>query len=309
MKKIEKISRRWLRISLSKKKHFPVMCKEVVEYLDLKNKEWIVDCTLGLGSHSYHILKNSQARIIGIDKDKEALVLAKERLAEFENRVFLFYEDFKNLDKILKTLGLEKIDGAVFDLGASLYQFSSFERGFSFLREGPLDMRMDRESMPISAYDLVNNLSEKELDYIFKEYGQEKAHRRIARYIVEERKLYPIATTLRLAEIVVRASKAKSLRIHPATRVFQALRIVVNRELDSLRETLKKVVNYLSEGGRICVISFHSLEDKIVKDVFKVFHLEGILRKITTQALKPSSWELKLNPSSRSAKLRVAEKI
>lgn len=308
MRRIEKISKRWLRISLTKREHFPVMCQEVVEFLNVKNKEWIVDCTLGLGSHAYNILKNSKAKVIGIDKDKEALALAEERLSEFGDRVFLFQEDFKNIDKVLKELGLERVDGALFDLGVSLYQFSSFERGFSFLREGPLDMRLDRENTTISAYDLVNNLSEKELAYIFKEYGQEKAYRKIAHWIVEERKDYPIATTLRLAEIVARVCPRNDFRIHPATRVFQALRIAVNRELDVLSEGLRKVVNFLSRGARICVISFHSLEDRIVKDTFNVLSSEGILRKVISKNLKPSSWELKLNPSSRSARLRVAQK-
>jgi len=309
MRRIERISKRWLRIFLKGKEHLPVMCKEIVEYLDLEKKDWIADCTLGLGSHSYAILKNSQVKVIGIDKDSETLALAKERLSEFEDRVYYFSEDFKNIDKILEILGLEKIDGAVFDLGASLYQFSSFERGFSFLREGPLDMRIDRETTPISAYDLVNNLSEKELDYIFKEYGQEKFHRKIAHSIVEERKGYPIATTLRLAEIVVRACKGKNFRIHPATRVFQALRIVVNQELDSLTFGLNKAISYLSKGARICVVTFHSLEDRIVKETFKISQTKRVLKLITAQPLRPSSWERKINPSCRSAKLRVAERL
>jgi len=310
MRRIEKISKRWQRTSLTDKEHLPVMCREVIEYLRPQDKKWIVDCTVGLGGHAQGILENMppEARLVGIDKDGESLALARERLKRFEDRLHLFCGDFKNIDTILESLDLRKIDGALFDLGSSMYQLSSFERGFSFFREGPLDMRMDRNSL-ISAYDLVNNLSEKELDYIFKEYGQERQHRRIAHYIVEERKHYPIATTMRLAQIIARVLGSKELRIHPATRIFQALRIAVNQEFESLKAGLEKTIGYLSKGSRICVISFHSVEDRIVKETFRQHQATGRFRKVISRPLQPSGWEVKLNPRARSAKLRVIERI
>ena len=310
MKKIERISKRWQKISLIDKQHLPVMQKEIVEYIKPQDKELLVDCTVGLGGHALQILKNaaSGARLVGVDKDEESLSLARERLKEFEGRFDLVYGDFKDIDNILLSLGLHEVDGAIFDLGSSMYQLSSFERGFSFLREGPLDMRMDRNNF-ISAYDLVNHLSEKELDYIFKEYGQEPRHRKIAHYIVEERRGYPIATTMRLAEIIARVIGPSEFRIHPATRIFQALRIAVNQEFESLKMSLEKIANYLSKNARICVISFHSIEDRIVKDAFKKLESGGAFKILTSRPLRPSSWELKLNPRARSSKLRVIERV
>lgn len=287
------------------------MCKEIVEYLKPSERKCIVDCTLGLGAHAQELLKHisPQGRLIGIDKDEESLTLARERLKEFEDKTHFFHSDFRNVDKVLDSLGLESVDAALFDLGSSFYQLSAFGRGFSFLREGPLDMRMDR-SIFISAYDLINNLSEKELDYIFKRYGQERWHRKIAHCIVEERKHYPIATTLKLAEIVAKALEGRSeSRIHPATRIFQALRIVVNQEFESLGIGLEKIAKFLSPGGRICVISFHSLEDKIVKEAFKRLKANGRFKVLTSKPVRPSSWEIKLNSKARSSRLRVAEKI
>ena len=288
----------------------PVMQTEVLEYLKPQGKKVLVDCTVGLGGHALQILKNtsSETRLLGIDKDEEALTLAGERLREFEGRVDLVYGDFKDIDKILLSLGLQEIGGAVFDLGSSMYQLSSFERGFSFLREGPLDMRMDRNNF-ISAYDLVNHLSEKELDYIFREYGQEPRHRKIAHFIVEERRDYPIATTMRLAEIIARVLGPGEFRIHPATRIFQALRIAVNQEFESLKVSLEKITNYLSKNSRICVISFHSIEDRIVKDTFKQLESGGEFKILTSRPLTPSIWELRLNPSARSSKLRAIERV
>jgi 16S rRNA (cytosine1402-N4)-methyltransferase len=286
------------------------MCKEVVDYIKPEDKRCIVDCTLGLGNHAQALLEKMppHSRLIGIDKDEESLKLAKERLESFKERVSFIHSDFRDIDAILTSLKIEKIDGALFDLGSSLYQLSSFGRGFSFLREGPLDMRMDRTSL-ISAYDLVNNLSEKELDYIFREYGHERWHRKIAHRIIEERRRYPIATTLRLAEIVEKAlAGRREFRIHPATRTFQALRIVVNQELESLRIGLEKITRFLSPKARVCVISFHSLEDKIVKETFKLLKRACDFELLTAKPLKPSSWELKVNPKARSARLRAIEK-
>lgn len=312
MRRIERISKKWQKISLSEKTHNPVMCKEIIEYLEPENKHLLADCTLGLGGHAEDLLSSmpEDAKLIGIDKDEESLSLARDRLKRFKGRFYPFHDDFKHIDNILSSLGADSLDGALFDLGTSMYQLSSFGRGFSFLREGPLDMRMDR-TVSISAYDLVNNLSEKELDYIFREYGQEHWHKKIARCIVEERKQYPIATTLHLADLVVRVlgNRRSNFGIHPATRIFQALRIAVNRELDSLRIALSKVMGLLSYGGRVCVISFHSLEDRIVKDTFKEFQNKGGYRIVTRKPVKASFGERKINPKSRSAKLRVIERI
>lgn len=286
------------------------MCKEIIEYLNPQNKKWIVDCTVGLGGHARELLKimPRSSKLIGLDKDEESLSLARDRLKDFQDRFYLFHDDFRNIDKVLDSLSLSKIDGVVFDLGTSFYQLGSSERGFSFLREGPLDMRMDR-NVHISAYDLINHLSEKELDYIFKIYGQERWHRRIAHCIVEERKHYPIATTMKLAEIITKAVEGRrEFRIHPATRIFQALRIIVNQEFESLRIGLEKSLNALSKGARICVISFQSLEDKIVKETFKKYQYQGGFKAITSRPIRPSGWEAKLNPRSRSARLRVMER-
>lgn len=310
--KIEKISKRWQRISLTDTEHVPVMCKEIIEYLKPASKKWIVDCTIGLGGHALNILEHmpSDGKLIGIDKDEESLSMARERLKGFETRFNLFHADFSEIDSVLDEAGINSVDGALFDLGISMYQVSSYQRGFSFMREGPLDMRMNRNAF-ISAYDLVNNLSEKELDYIFREYGQERWHRRIAHRIVEERKFSPISTTSRLADVIAKAVRNRSHKFstHPATRAFQALRIAVNRELDSLRIGLEKVLNRLSKGARVCVLSFHSLEDKIVKETFKKFEVREGFCRVNSSVLKPSYLETKLNVRSRSAKLRVIERL
>lgn len=312
MKKIEKISKRWLRTSWSKRGHIPVMCKEVIEFLRPEDKRIIVDCTVGLGGHALEILKRmpSQGRLIGIDRDKESLALAREGLSLYSDRVLLFHADFKDVDVILKDSGIKYVDGFLLDLGVSMYQLGYSERGFSFLRDGPLDMRMDRSKI-ISAYDLVNKLSERELSYIFKEYGEERWHKRIAQTIVKERKVHPITTTLELSQLVERAisSKKNYFRIHPATRVFQALRIAVNQELESLEICLKKAGSFLAKQGRICVISFHSLEDRRVKRIFKDFSKKEGFHIVTSRPLRPSKWEVAFNPRASSAKLRVLEKI
>ncbi|MFH0827854.1 MAG: 16S rRNA (cytosine(1402)-N(4))-methyltransferase RsmH, partial [Candidatus Omnitrophota bacterium] len=204
------------------------------------------------------------------------------------------------------------IDGIVFDLGVSSFQLSDAGRGFSFQSDGPLDMRMDRNSY-ICAYDLVNNLNEEELAHLLKAFGQERWHNRIARILVQERLRHPITTTGELSRIVLSAIpprfKRFHYRIHPATRTFQAVRIAVNRELESLETAINKAIGLLNPGGRICVISFHSLEDRVVKFTFKKFALEGAIKIITAKPLTPKESEIKDNPRSRSAKFRVAEKI
>jgi 16S rRNA (cytosine1402-N4)-methyltransferase len=292
--------------------HYPVMYREVLELLDLEGKEVVVDCTVGIGSHALKILSHlkKDSIFIGIDKDGDSLEIAKARLKQFEGKYILVKEDFRNLDKVLNDLSIEKAEAFFFDLGVSGYQLSCPERGFSFLKEGPLDMRMDRSAF-LCAYDLVNNLSEQELCTIFEKFGQERFSRKIAHTLVRKRRKEPLSTTSQLKRIILEAVPRKSLkyRIHPATRVFQALRIAVNRELDSLTEGLNKAVRYLAKGGRIVVISFHSLEDRIVKSTFKNLASQGILRILTKKPLTPKEDELRENISSRSAKLRAAEKL
>ncbi len=292
--------------------HYPVMYKEIMHILEPSSKNIFVDCTIGVASHALKILEELPAysTFIGIDKDKESLGLAAERLKDIKDkRIVLVKEDFRNLDKILKDLKIEKVDAFFFDLGLSSFQLSSASRGFSFLKEGPLDMRMDKDSF-LCAYDLINNLSEKELCKIFQKFGEEHFSKRIAHYVVEKRKRHPIFTTTQLRDLIIEAiPKKRGFRIHPATRVFQALRIVVNRELDCLEEGLRKAINFLSLGGRIAVISFHSLEDRVVKHIFKEYASRKIVRILTPKPLRPSAQEVEENFSSRSAKLRAVEKV
>jgi len=294
-----------------KKFHYPVMYKEIIENLNFENKKIIIDCTIGIGSHAlkFFEIMNKNSFLIGIDKDEESLKIAQERLKNYIPRFKLFKEDFRNIDLILDSLNIEKADIFFFDLGLSSYQLSNTQRGFSFLREGPLDMRMDKNSF-LCAYDLINHLSEPELVMIFKKFGEEKFSKRIAHLVVKKRRYIPITTTTQLSSLVLEAVPKKTIRyrIHPATRIFQALRIVVNRELDSLEIGLKKAVERLSQGGRIGVIAFHSLEDRIVKHTFRDFALRGKLRIISKVPLVPSYGEVKENISSRSAKLRIAER-
>ena len=292
--------------------HNPVMLKEILKYLDPKAGETIIDCTIGLGGHSKEILKRISpgGRLIGIDRDSESLSLADKRLKKIGSSYRLIWDDFRNLDKVMSELELEEVDGMFFDLGVSSYQLENPERGFSIKFDGPLDMRMDRQSF-ISAYDLVNSLSEREISSILKAFGQEHWHNRIANILVRQRNKTPISSTRELTNIVLKAMpyKQRRSRIHPATRTFQAFRIAVNRELEALEITLEKSVSFLRAGGHLCVISFHSLEDRIVKNKFRQFAKEEILSILTKKPLIPQDEEIKINPRCRSAKLRVAQKL
>jgi 16S rRNA (cytosine1402-N4)-methyltransferase len=291
--------------------HYPVMCGDLLRLLELKKRKIIVDCTIGVGSHALKFLEASgkDAYLIGIDRDEDSLKIASQRLANFEGRFTLVKGDFYNIDNILKKINIKEVDIFLFDLGISTYQLDNPERGFSFLKEGPLDMRMDKNSF-LCAYDLVNNLSEKELANIFKKFGEERYAKKIAHFVVEARNKEPIATTTDLSRIVIEASSPYALhsKIHPATRIFQALRIAVNRELEVIPEGINKAVPFLSKHGRIAVISFHSLEDRLVKHIFRNYQAQGILKIITKKPLVPSAQELDQNRPSRSAKLRIAEK-
>ncbi len=295
-----------------RKLHYPVMYREVIEMLNLKGRKVIVDCTIGVGSHALRFFEHadSDALLVGIDKDEDSLRVASMRLKDYSSRLRLFKEDFRNLDCILDTLNIDRADIFFFDLGISTFQLSDANRGFSFSKDGPLDMRMDKNSF-VSAYDLVNYLSECELNAIFKKFGEEKFSRRIAHLLVEKRKIEPIYTTSQLKNVVLDAIPKRHFhfRIHPATRIFQALRIAVNRELESLEVGIRKAVERLSKGGRIGMITFHSLEDRITKHSFREFAAKDIVRLVTKKPIVPSHGEIRENASSRSAKFRVAEKI
>ncbi|HID55575.1 TPA: 16S rRNA (cytosine(1402)-N(4))-methyltransferase RsmH [Candidatus Poribacteria bacterium] len=287
--------------------HIPVLLDEVMCLLNPKDGGIYVDCTLGAGGHAERILQLSSpgGRLIGIDLDSEAISIARERLKRFGDRVSFVHANFADLDDILRSLGLEGVDGVLMDLGVSWIQLSDPKRGFSFRMEAPLDMRMDRRA-PLTAYEVVNTKSERELREIFRKYGEERWAGRIARRIVRCRERSPILTTKQLARIVESAVTRRG-RIHPATRVFQALRIYVNGELDNLERGLDSAIRWLKPGGRICVISFHSLEDRIVKWKFR--GMKAHLRIITPKPITPGGEEVKENPRSRSAKLRAAEAI
>ncbi|NPB08062.1 MAG: 16S rRNA (cytosine(1402)-N(4))-methyltransferase RsmH [Aquificae bacterium] len=290
--------------------HRPVLLKESVDLLTGNGGRVYVDCTLGLGGHAREILsRREDIFLIGIDRDEEALDLARENLKEYEGRFSLYKANFADIDLVLREEGLEAVDGFLFDLGVSMYQLKS-RRGFSFQVDAPLDMRMDRDQS-LTAYRVVNEYSEKKLSEIIRKYGEERFARKIAREIVKRRKEKPIETTSELAEIVASAvpPSYRYGRIHPATRTFQAIRIEVNKELENLEKALGKTPSLLNPGGRLVVISFHSLEDRIVKRFMKEKEREGVFRILTKKPITPSEEEVRENPASRSARLRAAEKV
>jgi len=288
------------------------MLSEVMSYLNIKSGSVVVDCTLGAGGHSEQILKklSPDGRLIGIDADADALEKTKNKLKEFGSSFTPVHDNFVNIDRILKKEGVKQADAIIMDLGISSDQLESEERGFSIKREGRLDMRMNRDS-GLTAYDIVNRYSERDLSEMIKEYGEERLHNRVARYIAEARSKRPIETTTELASIVRRAAgfSYRKSKIDPATRTFQAIRIEVNNELGALEEGLKSAIFWLKGGGRIVVISFHSLEDRIVKNLFKGYSQLKILKIVTKKPVRPSPDETASNPRSRSAKLRAAERI
>jgi len=299
---------------------------EALEFLNIQPDGFYVDCTTGLGGHSKAIaarLKGS-GRLIAIDRDEDSLAQARSRLEPFAGRVHFFRENFKNLPLILAHLGIRKIDGCLIDLGVSRYQLTSQNRGFSFREDGPLDMRMDR-SQATTAEELVNQLSETELADLFHRFGEEPQARRIAAKIVEYRQARRIRTTAELAQLVADIKgRLRGRRTHPATQVFQALRIEVNQELEHLGRFLEQVISLLKIGGRLVVISFHSLEDRIVKQTFRLSAGVCIcfrpvdrctcprIKKVailTKKPVTPSPQESAANPSARSSKLRSVERL
>lgn len=286
--------------------HVPVLVKEILEYFEHIGGVFL-DCTVGLGGHAEAILNNnSQSFVVGLDVDEEALDIARRRLEHFirEGRLKLLKSSYVDARKVLNQLSLDTVDAILMDLGVSSMQLEKAERGFSFNRDGPLDMRMDK-GQTVTAYEVVNFWDEETLSRIIFEYGEEKRYsRRIARYIVQNR---PIKTTKQLVEVLARAIPNKyDRKRHFATKVFQAIRIAVNSELDNLKRFLPHVSELLQPGGRIGIISFHSLEDRIVKEFFKS---ETRLKQLTKKPITPKEFEIELNPRSRSAKLRVAERV
>ena len=290
--------------------HEPILTAEVVRYLAADRGGLFVDCTVGLGGHTRALLDAGASRVIGLDRDTDALALAGRGLAAFGDRVELVHADYRSLGDVLAARGIETIDGALADLGVSSLQFDAEGRGFSFRRDEPLDMRMDRSRGPTAA-DLIRETGEVDLANVIFEYGEERHSRRIARAIVDTRARHPIATTGQLAEIVRRAVRTRGWqRIDPATRTFQALRIWVNGELDGLDAFLRGVVARLRDGGRVVVISFHSLEDRIVKHTFRALErAEAAVRVLTKRPIVPGDEEVDRNPRARSAKLRAAERL
>jgi 16S rRNA (cytosine1402-N4)-methyltransferase len=307
-------------------KHVSVLLDECIEALNIKEDGIYVDCTLGGAGHSSHIIKrlSSKGLLIGIDQDKDALEAARSKLSIYEN-VRYVHNNFHNMESILKELDIEKVDGILMDLGVSSYQLDTAERGFSYMADAPLDMRMNREST-LSAYDIVNGYSEEELYRIIRDYGEEKFSKRVARFIVDRRQKKNIETTLELVDIIKGAIPAKARREgpHPAKRTFQAIRIEVNKELEILNKAIEDGIGHLNVGGRMAIITFHSLEDRIVKNKFRdmekpcncpgdfpicVCGKEPAIKVISRKPVEPSDHEVDVNPRSRSAKLRVAEKI
>ena len=307
-------------------KHISVLFDETIDGLDIKPDGIYVDGTLGGGGHSYEILKrlSPKGRLIGIDQDGEALKAAGERLKEFENQITLVRSNYCEIDKVLKELNVEKVDGILLDIGVSSYQLDNLERGFSYKSDAPLDMRMDTRQ-ELTAADVVNTYSENELFKIIKDYGEDKFAKNIAKHIVLARKEKPLETTKELSEVIKRAipMKVQAKGGHPAKKTFQAIRIEVNQELTVLKESIDKMIDLLKPNGRICIITFHSLEDRIVKTKFRenenpctcppnfpvcVCGKKSKGKVITRKPIIPSEDEIEENKRAKSSKLRIFER-
>jgi len=309
-------------VAMSLPVHVPVLLDEVIAGLQAQRGGYFVDCTVGLGGHAAAILEkiSPSGRLLGIDADPEAIKASQDKLSDYGEAVTLVNDNFVNLEDICKRYHFHPVDGILFDLGVSSLQLDTAERGFSFHLDAPLNMRFD-PGQGLTASDIVNSFSEQELAKLIEKYGEERHSRRIARYIVQNR---PIATTVELASLVKQASSGKRAKIHPATRTFMAIRIAVNSELQNLELALKQTINLLRPGGRLTVISYHSLEDRIVKQfmrsaassclcppgtvVCRCGHVPT-LKLISRKVIKPTSLEIESNPRSRSAKLRIAERL
>ena len=304
--------------------HVSVMSDEVLNSLNVKPNGIYLDCTLGGGGHSLKVGKflSSEGFLIGIDRDEEALTAAKKNLADLPCKVETVHGNFSELEKILDSLNVSKIDGVIFDLGVSSHQIDTAERGFSYMQNAPLDMRMDRQQK-LTAFEVVNSYSEEKLAKIFHEYGEERFSKKIAASIVEVRKIFPIETTGDLVKIIEKNIPHTKNGGHPAKRVFQAIRIEVNNELAILETSIKAAISRLKVGGRIAVITFHSLEDRAIKNTFKKLSQGCICPKnfpvcvcghkleikILGKAKSATAEEIYNNPRAKSAKIRAAEKI
>lgn len=306
--------------------HTPVLLKEAIDGLNIREDGIYVDGTLGGAGHSLEIanrLKNG--KLIGIDQDINAIDKAREVLKEHLDKVIFVHDNYVNIDSILSNLGIGKVDGILLDIGVSSHQLDEKARGFSYHKEAPLDMRMDT-TQEFSAWDVVNTYSQSELERVIWDYGEERWARRIAQFIVEDRKTKTIDTTLQLVDTIKKAipKKVRMEGHHPARKTFQAIRIEVNGELDVLKTGISKMNSVLKEGGRICIITFHSLEDRIVKEAFRELNKECIcppeipicvcdkkkeLEIVTKKPIIPNDEEIEKNPRARSAKLRIAERV
>ena len=307
--------------------HIPVMQREVVESLRCRPGGIYIDGTVGGGGHAGEILRHTApgGLVIGMDVDDDALRESEERLRPFGHRKILVKGNFADIDSILESLNIREVDGILLDLGVSAHQLKTARRGFSFFLNAALDMRMD-QGRGLSAYDIINTFPEKELERIIKDFGEEIMARRIVKMISMRRKASPIKTTAELADVIVKAlpSSLKTKKIHPATRTFQAIRIYVNNELLNLDDAINRGVDVLRKSGRFSIISFHSLEDRIVKDGFRSWekgcicppslpvcacHRKAKLKILTRKPITPAASEIECNPQARSAKLRTAERI
>ena len=306
-------------------KHKSVLLEETIDGLAIKTDGIYVDGTLGGGGHSYEICKrlSEKGRLIGIDQDEDAIAAAGKRLEEFKDRVTIVRSNYCNIQKVLSDLGIDKVDGIVLDLGVSSYQLDTIERGFSYKYDTELDMRMDRRQT-LTAKEIVNTYSEKDLFRIFKDYGEDQFSKNIAKHIVKNRQEKEIATTFELNEIIKAAIPAKfRVNGHPSKRVFQAIRIECNKELDVLRESMDTMISILKPEGRLAIITFHSLEDRIVKSAFRknehpctcppefpvcVCGKVSMGKNVYRKPILPSEEELEVNSRSKSAKLRVFER-
>lgn len=303
-------------------RHKPVMIKETLESLGIRSGGQYIDCTVGEGGHANALLSttNQSVRLLGMDLDSEALEIAKSRLERYGDRVDLIKGTFAEMESLALIKGLGPVDGVLFDLGVSSLQLETARRGFSFSREGPLDMRFDAEQ-EVSALDIVNQWKEAKLASLLKEYGEEPRARRVAREIVGAR---PITTTANLAMVVARSAKRSPRRINPATKTFQAVRMAVNGEICNIKSGLEQAIRVLAPGGRLVTISYHSLEDRIVKQLFRressdcicshetpecICNHAATLRLIDRKVRRPTKAEVEENPRSRSARLRVAERL
>lgn len=305
-------------------KHYSVMAKEATDALNCEDGKIYVDATLGGGGYSRLILEKIQpnGKLFSFDIDDDAIAVSYERLKEFSN-LTIVKESYTNIKKVLADNGIEKITGGVvFDLGASFHQLTTPERGFSFMHDAPLDMRFNQQG-DLNAYDVVNGYCEDDLIYIFQNYGEERFTKTIASAIVKTRKIAPIKTTGELANLIKTTTPHVKSKIHPATKVFQAIRIEVNSELTNIQKTIEQIIHILDIGAIISVVSFHSLEDRIVKQLFKKYSANcrceknvpicqcggAILEQITKKPIQATQKEIRENPPSRSAKLRVSKRI